>query len=104
MGDDQILTVFRSRLRSDAEANGYAHLAARMEERARAMPGFVEFKSFSSPDGERLSLIVFDSPEHQRAWRDDPEHRAAQTRGRTDFYAEYSVSVCRLEHHRSYQG
>lgn len=101
--DHTVVTVFRSRLRPDAEANGYGELAARMEARARAMPGFVDFKTFAAPDGERLSMIVFDTAEHQRAWRDDPEHRAAQTRGRRDFYAEYSISVCRLQHHRSFR-
>ena len=104
MDDQHVVTVFRSRLRPDAEANGYAGLAERMEARARAMPGFVDFKTFASPDGERLSLVVFDSPEHQRAWRDDPEHRSAQKRGRDEFYSEYSISVCRMQHHRSYPG
>jgi heme-degrading monooxygenase HmoA len=89
-----IVTVFRSRLRPDAVDHGYHELASEMESRARAMPGFVDFKSFDSPDGERVSLIVFDTREHQEAWRKDPEHRAAQKRGRDQFYSEYSIQVC----------
>jgi heme-degrading monooxygenase HmoA len=65
-----------------------------MESRARAMPGFLDFKSFSSPDGERIAVIVFDTQQHQQAWRNDPEHRAAQKRGRDQFYSEYSIQVC----------
>lgn len=95
MEDGPIVTVFRSRLRPDADERGYGPLAALMEERARAMPGFVDFKGFSAPDGERVSIIVFDTLEHQAAWRDDPEHREAQRRGREEFYEEYSLSVCR---------
>jgi heme-degrading monooxygenase HmoA len=95
MDDGPIVTVFRSRLRPDADERGYGPLAARMEARARAMPGFVDFKSFSAPDGERVSIIVFDTLEHQEAWRDDPEHRAAQKRGREELYEEHSLSVCR---------
>ena len=98
-----VVTVFRSRLRHDAEANGYGELAARMEDRARAMPGFIDFKTFSSPDGERFSVIVFDTIAHQHAWRDDPEHRGAQQRGRESFYSEYSISVCRELGRRSFQ-
>jgi heme-degrading monooxygenase HmoA len=94
-----IVTVFRSRLRPDAGDRGYHELAAEMESRARAMPGFVDFKSFSSPDGERVSLIVFDTRDHHDAWRDDAEHRAAQKRGRDEFYSEYSIQVCE-EHAR----
>ena len=103
MGQHPVVTVFRSRLLPEAEANGYPELAARMEARAQDMPGFVEFKTFVAADGERLSLIVFDTADHQRAWRDDPEHRAAQARGRRDFYAGYSISVCEEQHHRSYR-
>jgi heme-degrading monooxygenase HmoA len=89
-----IVTVFRSRLRPDAAANGYPELAAQMEARARAMPGFMEFKTYTSPDGERLSLITFDDADHQAAWRDDPEHQEAQGRGRDQFYSEYEILVC----------
>ncbi|HUC35996.1 MAG TPA: antibiotic biosynthesis monooxygenase [Acidimicrobiales bacterium] len=97
-----IVTVFRSRLRPDAEAHGYDELAARMETRARAMPGFVDFEVFTAPDGKRVSIIVFDTLEHQAAWRNDPEHRAAQSRGREVFYAEYSISVCEELSQRSF--
>ena len=97
----RVVTVFRSRLRPDAEAEGYSVVAERMEARARAMPGFVDFKTFSAPDGERVSIVVFDSYDHHQAWRDDPEHRAAQELGRNRFYSEYSISVCAEErYHR----
>ena len=89
-----IVTVFRSRLRPDAEQQGYGEAAARMEARARRMPGFMDFKTFAAADGERVSVIIFDSVEHQGAWRNDPEHRAVQLRGRDDFYEEFSISVC----------
>jgi heme-degrading monooxygenase HmoA len=89
-----IVTVFRSRLRDDHE--GYEATAVEMEKSARAMPGFVEFKSFSARDGERVSIVVFDSAEHHDAWRDDPDHREAQRRGQADWYSEYLIQVCSL--------
>jgi len=96
-----VVTVFRSRLRPDAAARGYQQLASDMESLARSMPGFVDFKSFSAPDGERVSVITFDSIAHQHAWRLHPEHVAAQQRGREDFYDEYEIAVCmRVRHHR----
>ncbi len=98
----RVITVFRSRLRPDAEAEGYSAVAELMEARARAMPGFVDFKTFSAPDGERVSIVVFDSYGHHQAWRDDPDHRAAQELGRNRFYSEYSVSVCTEEHHHRF--
>lgn len=90
-----ILTVFRSRLRPESEAE-YHEAAGRILELARTMPGFLDFKSFEADDGERVSVITFSSRAAQRAWRDHPEHRAAQQLGRDRFYASYDISVCEL--------
>ena len=98
-----IVTVFRSRLRADAAATGYAALAAAIEQRARSMPGFIDFKTFTAGDGERVSIVIFDSIEHHDAWRDDPEHRAAQQRGVLDFYAEYEISVGEVVRHHAFR-
>ena len=96
-GKDQVITVFRSRRRPGIE-EAYTALAAQMEVAARAMPGFVDFKSFRADDGEQVSVVTFDSPEAQRAWREDPRHVAAQRRGRDELYLEYSIQVGRCEH------
>src|SRR5215510_4400498 len=88
-----IVTVFRSRLRDD-RADGYEDTADEMEQRARSLPGFVDFKTFVAADGERVSLITFADRASHDAWRDDPEHREAQRRGRHDWYAEYAIQVC----------
>lgn len=88
-----VLTVFRSRLRPDADTLGYPELADEMELRARAMPGFVDFKTFTADDGERLSIVVFDSIDNHDRWRADPAHRAAQRRGREEFYTDYHIVV-----------
>jgi heme-degrading monooxygenase HmoA len=91
-----VLTVFRSRLRPGAEALGYHRVADEMERQARATPGFLEFKTFTADDGERLSIAVFDGVESHNRWRDDPDHRAAQRRGREEFYAEYRIAVAEV--------
>ena len=95
MESEPVLTVFRSRLR-DKDRAEFDDTAARMHELARAMPGFIEYKTFTADDGERVSLIVFDSAEHQAAWRRHPEHASAQTRGRERFYASYELSICKV--------
>ena len=97
----EVVTVFRSRLRDNA-GEGYGRTAAAMEQRARAMPGFVDFKTFTAADGERVSLITFASREAHDAWRDDPAHRAAQERGREQWYAEYTIQVCSLVSERTF--
>ena len=39
--------------------------------------------------------VLVDSP-HERAWREHPEHRAAQKRGREEFYSSYDIARCVL--------
>lgn len=87
----QVVTVFRSRLRSDAE--GYAEAAARMSELARAMPGYVDHKAFTADDGERVTIVTFADRESHDAWRTHAEHRVTQRRGREEFYETYSLQV-----------
>jgi len=74
-----IVTVLRSRLRPEAAALGYHELAERMEHRARAIPGLLDFKTFTADGGERVSIVVFDNIDHHNRWREDPEHRAARS-------------------------
>ncbi|MEQ1879633.1 MAG: antibiotic biosynthesis monooxygenase [Burkholderiales bacterium] len=88
-----VLTVFRSRLRSEA-LQAYQPWAARMNELARTMPGYVSHKTFTADDGERVTLVEFESEAAQRAWAIHPEHLDAQHRGRSEFYSEFRIQVC----------
>jgi len=90
--EGQVVTVFRSRRRAGV-ADAYGPLADAVLEAARAQPGFVDFATFESADGERVSIITFASAEAHAAWRDDPGHRDAQRRGRDELYDGYSIQV-----------
>jgi heme-degrading monooxygenase HmoA len=91
-----ILTIFRSRLRPEHEPE-YQAMASRMHDLAQQMPGFISIKTFSAPDGERVSLVEFDSEDNHQAWRNHPEHREAQRLGRERFYSQYQIQVCKVE-------
>jgi len=88
-----VTAIFRSRLREDA-GSSYRPVATRMLELARSMPGFIDFKSFRAEDGERVSLIEFESLTALEEWRDHPEHLKAQRAGREQFYSEYRLQLC----------
>jgi heme-degrading monooxygenase HmoA len=87
----QVITVFRSRLRADADA--YADHAARISALARTMPGYVEHKVFTAEDGERVTVVTFADRASHEAWARHPEHREAQRAGLRDYYEEYSIAV-----------
>jgi heme-degrading monooxygenase HmoA len=91
-----VVTIFRSRLRDDANPL-YGEWADRIDALARSMPGFVAIKRFDAADGERVSLVEFADQASHDAWRDHPEHRAAQRMGRERFYREFRVQVCTLQ-------
>jgi heme-degrading monooxygenase HmoA len=100
-----VLIVFRNRLRPE-HVDEYTETGARMDELARAMPGFVDAKTFTAADGERVTVVTFADADSERAWRDHPEHRAAQQAGRDRFYAEYAIQVAdvRYDHVWRHEG
>ena len=87
-----VIIVFRSRLRSE-HTDDFQRLADRMLQIAQSMPGFISYKVYAAADGERCSIIEFESLEHLRAWREHPEHRDAQRLGRERFYEEYTLQI-----------
>jgi heme-degrading monooxygenase HmoA len=91
-----IVTIFRSRLKPEART-AYDPMAAHMSELARAMPGYVSHKVFTADDGERVTIVEFESEEAQRGWATHPDHVAAKRLGRAEFYSEYKLQVCELK-------
>jgi heme-degrading monooxygenase HmoA len=93
--------IFRSRLRADVDFAELEAAGAQMYALVSEMPGFQSMKTFNADDGESLILVEFENEQTLLAWRDHPEHRAIQERGRADFYTEYHMDIC--ESHRAYR-
>ena len=90
-----VVTLFRNRLRPDAGAD-YGEWLARMRDIVTKMPGYISHRVYVAEDGERCTVVEFDSEEHQRAWSSHAEHVQAKARGRSSFYSEYNLQVCTL--------
>jgi heme-degrading monooxygenase HmoA len=92
-----IVTVFRSRARTDLSADVIAKLTrigTRMAELAPTMPGFISYSDYASSDGESVTVVEFQTMEDTLRWRHHPEHRQAQEYGRAEAFSEYRVQVC----------
>jgi heme-degrading monooxygenase HmoA len=98
-----IVTVFRSRLNPEAQEE-YSRWAERIGELAKSMPGYVSHKGFTAQDGERVTLVEFDSEENQRAWSSHPMHAEAKRKGRESFYSEYKIQVCTVVREHAFPG
>jgi heme-degrading monooxygenase HmoA len=100
-----VLSIFRFRMRdlTPAQSEEYGTTAERLMKIASGMPGFVSFRDFTGHDGELLAIVEFASTEALAAWRDHPEHRKAQERGRNEYYAEYQIVNCAVVHEYGYK-
>jgi heme-degrading monooxygenase HmoA len=87
-----VVTVFRSRLRPGVES-AYKEVAAEMSRLVQLTDGFIDEKFYESPDGERVTIARFADLASEQAWATNPEHLAAQRRGRDEFYSWYDIAV-----------
>jgi len=97
------IVLFRSRVRDDADMAALQAVGTRMDELVRTMPGFVSYRDYSAADGEVLTVVEFRDEASMKAWREHPEHRAAQQRGRDEFFSEYRIQVCDLQREYAFQ-
>jgi heme-degrading monooxygenase HmoA len=96
-----IVTVFRSRL-NPAVQEEYAPMAKRMSELASNVPGYISHKGFVAEDGERVTIVEFESEQALQQWRVDPEHAKAKRRGVEHFFSEFSYQICSVVRQRNW--
>ena len=84
------VVVFTNR-RTDGD-NGYAVMAARMEELATSQPGYLGFESARDAD-LGIACSYWASDADAAAWKQVAEHLVAQERGRSTWYSDYRVRV-----------
>ncbi|HKA86039.1 MAG TPA: antibiotic biosynthesis monooxygenase [Haliangiales bacterium] len=89
-----VIVLIKTFLRDDADVPAYDALDARMGELVQTIPGFLSAKAYVADDGDRVSIIRFDSEAALLAWRNHPEHLEAQRQGREQFFRAYEIEVC----------
>lgn len=72
-------------------------MADRMIELASAQPGFLGVESVRGRDGVGITVSYWANLEAIRGWRAHAEHRVAQSQGRSTWYREYRLRICRVE-------
>jgi heme-degrading monooxygenase HmoA len=86
--------VIFTTLRRPQPGDGYAEMAARMDELARRQPGFLGVESARGDDGVGITISYWESLEAVRAWGRNAEHLLAQKLGREKWYETYTLRVC----------
>jgi heme-degrading monooxygenase HmoA len=80
--------------RTEVEA-GYAEMAIKMVELAKAQPGFIGMESARSEIG--ITVSYWESLEAIKNWKANMEHFEAQEIGRTTWYKNYKVRIAKVE-------
>ena len=81
-----------------ADSGRYLDIAASLRPELERIPGFLSverFESLASP-GRILSLSFWEDEAAVQAWRNRPEHRAAQDEGRSGVFADYRLRVAHV--------
>ncbi|PJI43385.1 antibiotic biosynthesis monooxygenase [Ferrovibrio sp.] len=96
-----ILVAFRSRLRPEA-TDAYATMAQQIGPLAMAVPGYVSHKAYTAPDGERVTLVEYESEDAVRLWSRDRQHALAKKAGHAEFFSWFRIQVCQVLRERSH--
>ena len=73
----------------------YFRMAERLKELAFSKYGCINFVSATEGD-EEIAISYWTSQEQIRDWKNDPEHRLAQAKGRAKWYKSVSVEICEI--------
>ncbi len=84
-----------------AVEEGYESMSGKMLELASGQPGFLGVESARDAAGLGITVSYWASLEAIANWRNDVQHRVAQSTGRKKWYSHYETRIARVE--RSYE-
>lgn len=97
-----IVIVVRNRLAPGVQEE-YGPMAMEMSELARSIPGHISHKGFVAEDGERVTIVEFESEEALHEWKVHPRHLEAKRLGFAKFYSTISYQICSVVSTRLWQ-
>ncbi len=94
--------IFTS-VRTTDDDDGYGVTAERMAELAAQMPGYLGIESARGADGLGITVSYWESLAAIKAWREQAEHRLAQTMGKKLWYQRFTLRICLVEAERTFE-
>ncbi|MEU3980502.1 antibiotic biosynthesis monooxygenase [Streptomyces sp. NPDC026672] len=87
-----VFTTVRTHDQSD-----YGETDARLEDLVKDVPGYLGMDHAQTPGGLGITVSYFRDTDALTQWRTNAEHRAAQLRGRAQWYETYTLHVAKVE-------
>lgn len=81
---------------------GYGKIAEEMVKLASQQKGFLGMES-ARDEGCGITVSYWDSLEAIKGWKGNSAHRVAQDRGKTEWYKNFSLRVCKVERHKFFE-
>lgn len=81
---------------------GYGLMAEKMVELASRQKGYLGMES-AHDEGLGITVSYWDSLESIKAWKEHSAHKIAQEKGKTEWYKNFSLRVCRVERHTIFE-
>jgi heme-degrading monooxygenase HmoA len=79
------------------DQDGYRDTAAQMEDLVKDVPGYLGTDHAQTPGGLAITVGYFRDADALAEWRSNAEHRAAQKRGRAEWYQSYTLHMAKVE-------
>ena len=91
-------TVIFTSIRSEGD-NGYSDMSEKMNTLVKNTPGFlgVESARGAQPGDIGITVSYWKDLESIKAWRSNPEHTIARSKGRTEWYSRFKVRIAKVE-------
>ncbi|MBL4585158.1 MAG: antibiotic biosynthesis monooxygenase [Pseudomonadales bacterium] len=93
--------IFTATLTSDTD--GYAEMAKKMNALAADQPGFLGVRGVTKNNRE-ITVTYWRTLEDIQAWKEHPNHAAAQALGKSKWYSDYQVEIAKMERGYSHSG
>lgn len=74
---------------------GYAEMAQRMEALVRDQPGYLGMDHARGEIG--ITISYWETLESIAQWKSNVEHRNAQDLGKSQWYNQYTLRICKVE-------
>ena len=100
--DSQQIILFRSKL-TDQAGEDYRAMDVELAALVRENPGFVDVKSYTGQDGERLTVVWWRDEKSLSDWRNLMRHREAQNTGRQKWYQYYKMDVATITRSKNFE-
>jgi len=87
-------SIFTTQLGKNLE--GYDETSDKMTELVEKYDGFMGMHSIRNEDGYGITICYWKSEEAITSWREDLEHQAAQSKGKSAWYSKYTIQIAQV--------